>query len=1445
MKKMAVLGVLLVGGQGVFAGGAGLPSRAPDLDVLPGFKVPPPGYGEVPFWWWTGDELDTDRLIGELDALHKKGVSGVQVNYSHHDTPGWLTDQDAPPLFSEAWWTVYQKVAQACAERGMGIGLSTYTLDWPRGATNLFYHLFYSKPELNAIQLEKAGPWRVKGGERLARTVAPDTFAVRAYRVKDGDAQETARGDARPPAGAEGPGGEMPSSRHLPDTRGSLDLGPSLKGGALAWQAPEGEWEVWAFRAARQPGSLNPLMPGAGDTVIRGFFQPFEDRAPNRSSKGLNYFFNDELHVGVEKFAWNSDFAKEFLARKGYDLMQVLPAMWQDLGAITPKVRLDYADVRMALMEERYFKPIYTWHASRGMIFGCDSGGRGLRPNEFGDYFRATRWYSAPGHDTPGGKADLIKGKVSSSIADLYQRPRVWLEGYHSLGWGATPEQLMFATRENYLYGTTLFNLHGLYYSTYGSYWEWAPPCYHFRMPYWRHMDTFLGYFDRLSYLLSQGHLVCDVAVVYPVAPYEAEMDGDAAKNTAFDLARRLFAAGINFAFIDNDSLARAEVEDGLLKVKDAGAAYRALIVPNMKAVRWPTLDKAAVFAAKGGAVYCVGALPEASDRAGRDDPALAALSDRAFAPACRLGSAEQAVAVIRDAFTQDVRGVGQTVRALHRKAGPRDVYLVMDAPPGQVVEFRAKGAVELWDPWTGATAPLRVTAETATGTQVELPLEAYEADVVVFTPGRPHVNPPPADSSPERAKALPGEWTVAFEPTMDNRQGDFRLPVTPENRTIGVEARRFAWAVETDTRTEVYTAREDARPPAKNADMEGEAPSSRPPHSVVWQDKLHGFGTQFLVLGPVPEEADRAALEAELSKRVGVRPCSSASVLGRAPTWQPYDFSWRLGKEGDSGHQGYHGLKRTVTDDFLCLGKPTSGLNETRYVDEAKGARYYLWTCVTVGEPTVVDILVSREPPTDQSHTSPILTPAAVYVNGEAVADVSRGVTLNPGPNPILVRYDHAGRGHFVLRRRDAPVPASRTPLAMRWYDDAGILPFDVLSGARPAEWFRFTTAPGTCAIRVHACGAVEAWLDGVPMKAEARGRFIAARPCTKAAVIALRVRPDRPGITGGALIPEPVLVETDGSGVIALGDWSKAGVLNNYSGGVRYRTTLTLTADEAKARVTLDLGRVAGTAEILVNGRKAGVRVAPPWRLGVTGLLKAGENTFEVLVFNTLANHYQTIPSRYRGDPRSGLLGPVRLLAREWSEVSGSLTSEDAPADSETEQRGDLRFVYTSGAVRLADNTLLAEAKQFSADGKATHAGGGRDFSALFNGTALNSAGQETTVDDGRTFVGFGAGDTLTVTFKKPVTVRAVQTAAGHHDGRASQNYEVWFSTAAAPDRFEKCAAVDRKVESGFNSVTFNRADGRPLAQHVCAVRFLFTNGPIGFNVYREIALLGAPQR
>jgi hypothetical protein len=162
--------------------------------------------------------------------------------------------------------------------------------------------------------------------------------------------------------------------------------------------------------------------------------------------------------------------------------------------------------------------------------------------------------------------------------------------------------------------------------------------------------------------------------------------------------------------------------------------------------------------------------------------------------------------------------------------------------------------------------------------------------------------------------------------------------------------------------------------------------------------------------------------------------------------------------------------------------------------------------------------------------------------------------------------------------------------------------------------------------------------------MTSDRDGRFTARNPAARAAIVALRIVPET-GRTGGAAIPEPIVVQTDGSGVMELGDWSRIGILNNYSGGVRYSTRISLTGKEASSRAVIDLGGVVATAEVHVNGRMAGVRVAPPWRLEIGGLLKEGENTIEVLVYSTLSNHYQTIPSNYRGSPAAGLMGPVKI--------------------------------------------------------------------------------------------------------------------------------------------------------------------------------------------------------
>ena len=104
----------------------GWPSRDSTLDALPGFKKPPPGYGPIAGWWWSGpDRLTKDRIAYQLDEMKKLGFMGLQVCYSHLEdciTP----DVGEPKLFSEEWWKLFQWTVEEGRKRGMAIGLCDY-----------------------------------------------------------------------------------------------------------------------------------------------------------------------------------------------------------------------------------------------------------------------------------------------------------------------------------------------------------------------------------------------------------------------------------------------------------------------------------------------------------------------------------------------------------------------------------------------------------------------------------------------------------------------------------------------------------------------------------------------------------------------------------------------------------------------------------------------------------------------------------------------------------------------------------------------------------------------------------------------------------------------------------------------------------------------------------------------------------------------------------------------------------------------------------------------------------------------------------------------------------------------------------------------------------------------------------------------------------------------
>ncbi|MDR1960084.1 MAG: hypothetical protein LBQ54_13745 [Planctomycetaceae bacterium] len=894
------------------------------------FQMPPVGYGDVAFYWWLGDPLTKERLSWQLERLAKMGygMTGLQINYAHTDKGG-LSYGLSMPSEPLLFSQEWWELVQWYMQETKKRGIAVSLSDYTLG-------------------IGQGWKW---------------DEAIHAYPEIIGNILDCRIVDANEPT-----------------LRDENVISDEVING-----------KKYIITARKVEPSIDPMHPKSGVAVVEKFLQPFEDHNPGEGGKGLNFFFSDELVFRVSGKLWNDYFAKEFLKRKGYDVRTELAALFTDIGQHTVKVRLDYYDVLVALSEENYFRPIYNWHQERGMTYGCDHGGRGRDLTEFGDYFRTQRWNQGPGSDQPGLGRDVVKAKVAASIAHLNQRPRVWLEGFYGSGWGTSSEQIADATFANFLMGYNLLSLHGLYYSTHGGWWEWAPPCNHWRMPYWEHFKTFMDAEQRLAYLLTQGSHVCDVAVWYPVAPVQAEIDAGQSHSLSFSMCEVLYRNGIDMDFIDFQSIDEAMIKDGRLNI--AGESYRVLVLPHPRAIRHSTLEKAVAFAKAGGIVITLGALPEFSDRKGANDPEVQKLAAQ-LPEKMRFQNVEDALAAIRSTFVQDieVKDKKSSFYFVHRKVAESDIYVFYLLPTNAECTVRCSGKVELWDVWTGKTTPLPVLEQNENSTRFRLNNTSGELVLVVFTPGKAAVD---TNGSPMvvQRKELPleGMWETEIIPTMDNTFGDFRWPPQP-GEIIGAESRQFQFTL-----------------------ISANADSSENENKVIsdWRQQTYSFGPKFRQIGPLPgdmEEKVLQNLESELSE-ICEYPLKPLAVGEKLYVWKDYDFSWRYGVEGDPGHQGYHGLKENMYDEFIRLGQyTTSGHLQTVRLPEAEGTRYYLWTTVLVPNETKGVILSGG------------MKPSAVWVNGQKWDTGADSVMLHPEANPVLLRYDQPGTGYFVIASLDSP---------------------------------------------------------------------------------------------------------------------------------------------------------------------------------------------------------------------------------------------------------------------------------------------------------------------------------------------------------------------------------------------------------------------------------------
>jgi hypothetical protein len=843
---------------------------SPELRRL--FDDPPRDFGPTPLWWWSGAKVTRERLAWQLRAFAEGGVHNLVVINLAPAGPTFGARADDPAWFGEEWWARFTDACEIAAELG----------------TRLWFY----------DQIGFSGA-NVQGGvTRRHPEAAGLALRCRDVCVRRGAVALT---EAGTPLAAYSRRGRR------------LELAPS---GDIA--APDGT-EVRLVTTV--PTAFDYLDPHAVGLLMDAVHHEYDRRVPEYLGTVIAGSFQDEL-PGTN--AWSRRFADEFRTRRGYDLLDHLPALFgTDAGVPEGKIRAHYYGVRAELTEEALFRPLAAWHRERGLLLGSDQShpARAGYPAQstqiYTDYFRTHRWYGAAGSDHHGD------AKVHSSMAHLYGHERVWIEAFHSSGWGGTLEDTYDWLLPFLRSGANLYNPHASYFGTAGGWFEWAPPSTDWRQPYWKQYPAFSRAVARICSIMSWGGYAAEVAVLHPTATMQALVpldapvrhfgdgrlgDGharaDETQRHYLDLcgtnnwlgphAGALDRRGISFDVVDDDSVQRAEATDGTLRIRDL--AYSTVLLPSTSVLEEETARRLSELLDTGGRVVVVGRPPGSAAGRSGDDAVVAALLAHP-----RLERVRDPEAAAEAAVDAAGHATGE-VPLLVRRRGNEAVALVTAAfpeigahplrPPGSApgparassVTVRAGVAeAEVWNPATGSRSAARVTVcDDGASSTIQVPLDGAPAALVVWREGRPAPTPS-AGCTAVRMLDVSAGWHGRLVPTMDNTWGDLALP--PGASVAEPQIWTMEWT-----------------------------------EGAVWERTRVTYGNRVRILPPVPLDRAPEPLDTACAERV---------LAGELPL-VPQDSDWESGvysaSRGIPGQGGLLGTKGLVNEEFVRVPVPVGG---------------------------------------------------------------------------------------------------------------------------------------------------------------------------------------------------------------------------------------------------------------------------------------------------------------------------------------------------------------------------------------------------------------------------------------------------------------------------------------------------------------------------------------
>lgn len=715
-------------------------------DLRGDFQEPPPQYKSRPLWFWNG-ALDAAHTRQMLADCQERGYYGVGILPALGMTPAFMT-----PEFLDQYQVAVDQAAS------LGMKLCLYDEYWfPSGAAGGLLAKRFPEAlsqRLDMLALDVTGP------TNLTQPLPPGTFmgAVAMHRAT------LARTNLAP----------------------ALNAQPSTLN-QLTWQVPPGDWKIMVFTCVRDGARelVDYLNPAAVRRFIELTYESYYKKFPTHFGTTIDSAFYDEptFHWVQGGRAWTPDFNKRFQQARGFDPVNLYPALWFDIGPETAAARNALFGFRAELYSTGFPKVLNDWcRAHRIQLTGHMDQEEIANPVGLcGDLIKAFKYQDIPAIDQVFQYGRASKAyKLVSSAANNYDRPLVVTECYGGIN-NMPVANLYKEAMDQFAKGINSMVPHAVWYRPTNIIFQ--PDLSPRSAGYGAHLAEYNRYIGRLQRMLQGGRHVADIAVLYPIAtlqagyyfgpgkPYEGGVIP--AEADYMDVGDRLsLTVRRDFTFLHPEVLeAQCTVAGGVLRLNNATnyERFKVVIMPGSRTIQASSLKKIKDFYDHGGILIATTQLPEHAAEFGRDAEVRAAVAEifgtplpkappttnqtfavrtnaaggKAYFVSAPRSAALQAILdeALPDGdvrFEQDLRVTGGNVSYIHKVKEGRDIYFVGNssgAPVEFVLRLRGERKLEQWDPHTGTVSAADLTHDAKPGqslTRVRLKLPPVQSRFLI-----------------------------------------------------------------------------------------------------------------------------------------------------------------------------------------------------------------------------------------------------------------------------------------------------------------------------------------------------------------------------------------------------------------------------------------------------------------------------------------------------------------------------------------------------------------------------------------------------------------------------------------------------------------------------------------------------------------------------------------